>query len=298
MEDITEASQLILQLLCKNSPELGARLKQRLNSLLINKGRNPFDERNCGYKRFSDFLQDVLGNKVSIERPDGAGDILVSLRHPVPTQSLLGICSPDGVSPKEEKRTPVIRSDMWEAFTNPDPKRKRFFQKETRAIRHFLQEGSSPSKEEIERDPSQFIEITPISGQTQVEWMRVFLDLLRLPPSQRQPFDALISQPYTSGVNAAFTRALGENGYSWRQYRTNNILEIVKTWTKQHQISFDTICAPISSKNSHPTQNQSTQDQLTPSQQAIKLLELLTEEDIARLVIPTLLSTILVKSRL
>ncbi len=297
MEDINDTTELILQLLNNTSPEFGARLKQRLNKLLIKNGRCPFDERGYGYKRFSDFLQNVLGNKISIERPKETGDILVSLRHPKTIYSSSGIYSPSA-SPRKEEQSPVIRSDVWQAFTNPDPERKRFFHKETHAIRHFLREESSPSREVIEHDPSQFIEIDLISGQVQMEWMRDFLDLLRMPSNQRPPLDALIAEPYSSRVNVAFTRALGEHGDSWRRHRIKKITSLIQRWAKQNDVLFNDLCVPEGAK-SHPlSQNESTQDQLTPRQQAIKLLEFLSEEDIACLVIPTLLSTILVKSRI
>ncbi len=297
MEDKNIASQLILQLLHTNSPEFGARLKQRLNKSLISEGRSPFNERDYGHKRFSDFLQSVLGDKISIERPQKAGDIEVSLRHPQSIHSSSSFCSPS-VSPMKADQSQVIRSDVWQAFTNPDPERKRFFHKETKTIRHFLQEGSSPSREEIERDPHQFIEIDLISGQMQKEWMLAFLDSLRLSSNQRTPLDALIAEPYSSGVNATFTRALGDSGDSWRHYRINKITSIIQAWAEQHEVAFDNLCVTKNSKTFPLLQSQSTQDQLTPRQKAIKLLELLTEEDIACLVIPTLLSTILVKSRL
>jgi hypothetical protein len=109
----------------------------------------------------------------------------------------------------------------------------------------------------------------------------------------------MIAEPYSSIVNAAFTRTLGGHEDFWRHYRTNNVVGNIQAWAKQHEVPFEDLCVPKNSMNSPPLfQNHSTQDQLTSRQQAIKLLELLTEEDIVRFVIPTLLSTILVKSRL
>lgn len=296
MEDLSNTTQLILQLLSNNSPELGARLKQRLNKLLLHKGLSPFDEKGYGYKRFSDFLQSALGEKVAIERPQGAGDIHVSLRQPQITQHFHVAYVANAKESKEQSL--VIRSDVWQAFINPDPERKRFLHKATLEIRHFLQNEPNPIKEEVAQDSSNFIEINQISGEIQVKWMRAFLDSTRMSSSERAPLEAIIAEPYSSAVNTTYTRALGALGSSWRQFRTNRVIDTIKKWASEHDVPFHSLCIQKSSENLSSMQSRSDQSQLTARQQATKLLELLSEEDIARLVIPTLLSTIMVKSRL
>lgn len=232
MDSIGIISQLILQLLHNNSPELGARLKQQLNKSLISNGWSPLNEKVYGYKTFSDFLQSVLGDKLSITPPQGAGDIHVSLRHSQTIQNSSEISSSSKSALTKSEQSHVIRSDVWQAFTNPDPERKRFFHKEKKVIRHFLQGASSPSRDEIEQNLSQFVEIDLISGQEEKGWMRAFVGSLRLSDNQRTPFDALINQSYSSGVNAAFTRSLGdEHGESWRNYRTNKVISLIRAWS-------------------------------------------------------------------
>jgi len=294
MENINVVTQLIVQLLSGGTPEFGARLKQRLNALLIGQGLSPFDEKSYGHKKFSDFLISVFGENVSIERPEGAGDIQVSLRRQQPLQSSQNV----NKAQSDAGQSRVIRSDIWQAFTNPDSLRKRFFQRETRAIRHFVQGEPNPAQEEVEREPGRFIEIDRIDGQVQVAWMRSFLDSLRLSPGERNPLEALITDTYSSGLNATFARALGAYGDSWRQFRTNNVTAMISAWAEKHEVPFGDLCVQKNLKNSPSIQADVAQIPLTPRQQATKLLELLTEEDIARLVIPTLLSTIMVKSRL
>lgn len=295
MENLNVVTQLIVQLLSGDAPEFGARLKQRLNALLISRGLSPFNEKSYGHKKFSDFLRVTFGDRVSIERPEGAGDVRVFLRHQKPFQPSMGINKPQ----VDTEQPRVIRSDIWQAFTNPDSLRKRFFQRDTRAIRHFVEGEPSPIQEEVEREPGRYIEIDRIDGQAQVSWMRSFLDSLRLPPGDRNVLDALITDAYSSSLNATFTRALGSHGDSWRQFRTNNVTVLIKAWAEKHEVPFGDLCVQKDLK-SPPSTRTEIDDQfpLTARQQVIKLLELLTEEDISRLVVPTLLSTIMVKSRL
>lgn len=294
MEDSSLASQLILQLLSNQSPELGARLKQRLNALLLAKGLARFDEKFYGYKRFSDFLENVLGDKVSIDRPNDVGDIHVALRQ----SHLIKTVSDRTVAPPVGEHTPVIRSDVWQAFANPDPRRKRFFHRRTREVRHYLEGDAGSAATEIERDAAQFVEIHWISGDTQAGWMKSFLDAVKLSQSQRTALEAMIAGGYSSGINAAFTGALGEHSSSWRHCRTNHVTSIIRAWAEQHSVPFGDLCVRKDLKESGQAQVHNLNGQLTPRQQAVKLLELLTDEDIARLVIPTLLSSILIKSRL
>lgn len=294
MEDPTPITQLILNLLSSSSPELGARLKQRLNAALSSKGLGPFNERAYGVKRFSNFLEQALGERVFIDRPQGAGDIRVSLRRPQSFQE-----SKWTEGPQEARgKVPVIRSDIWQAFTNPDPERKRFFHRETRVIRHYLQGESSSIKIEVDGEPEKFIEVEPIDRDVQIDWMRAFLDSVRMAPSDRAPLDALIGDHYSSGVNATFTRALGLHGNAWRLFRTHNVTSLIQKWAQQHGVPFEHLCVE---KDPTPALSSLVHDnelRLPARQQAAKLLELLTEEDISKLVLPILLSTIMVKSRL
>lgn len=294
MENLVIVSQLILQLLSNRSPEYGARLKQELNRELITRGLGPFNEKAYGYKKFSDFVVNALSDKVLVEPPEGAGDIHISLRHPVAGQGNAGASALSAVIGSQP---PVIRSDVWQAFINPDHKRKRFFHRETRAIRHFREDWDDSARAEIEGSPTQFVEIEFIEGKAQLEWMRAFLDALRLPPEKRASFDALIDKEYSSAINSTFTRALGEHGDSWRRFRTNNVTEVIRRWCQEHGVRFDDLCVPKSLGEPATPLGQSNETQLSPRQQANKLLDLLTEDDIGKFVIPLLLSSILITSR-
>lgn len=296
MQDRVLIAQLVIELL-SGSPgasELGARLKQRLNSVLVNKGLAPLNERALGFKRFSDFLLGLVGDRISIERPQGAGDVNVVLRGALPAES--GFSSTEishsGFQPF------VIRSDVWQAFTNPDRGRRRFLHKETYVVRHFLDTETSGIKDQISQDQDRYFEILPIDSGSQREWMKAFLESLRLVPADRAPLDAIVGDAYSSSVNAIFTRALGDHGTAWRKFRTNKVTAEIQAWAACNNLSFENLCVQKEAKAAIQQSSQSSLPSMTSRQQVVKLLELLSDDDISRLVLPTLLSTILIKSRL
>jgi len=292
MEDSTDVSQLILHLLSKNSPELGARLKQRLNKALNSNGRPRFDEKALGYRKFAEFLHDTLSDYITIDLPATPGDLSVSLKRiPLPAAHK--------APPRQD--SPRIRSDVWQAFTNPDPLRKRFFQRDNRAILHFLSKRSESYQEQLNGNPQNFVEIEEISAQNQIQWMHELLDEIKLESGERAPLEALISAGYSSSANAAFTRALGEHEEKWRRYRTRRVAKTIETWAQEHHVAYDELCEPKTDTlagQSSPALAAAPAEVLTPRQQAEQLLKRLDDEEIAKIVIPAMLSYLLTTSRI
>lgn len=311
MTDIRAAtSKLLTQLLSSHSPELGARLKQRLNAAFVASGQGFFDEKSLGFAKFTDYLLRVHGDLVSVEREDGIGDILVSLRTPVRQQS--AVSPTQLVAATESAVAPaVIRNDVWQAFANPDPKRKRFFNKKTGKIVHFLDDKQVPERVEVDSAPDDYLEICPISQETQTGWMQEFLKQIAVPADEKDVLEALIAKSYSSAVNVTFSRALGAQGSAWRKFRTLRVTAIIEKWAQEKGVllsKFHVTAAEPSivtvtmnsteGKGTGSSAEQVNPDQLSPREQVVKLLELLSDDDILRLVIPTLLSTILIKSRM
>ncbi|MGS1002633.1 OST-HTH/LOTUS domain-containing protein [Burkholderia glumae] len=292
MSDTTLTSQLLTQLLSVHSPEFGARLKQRLNTLFVERGLGHFDERAFGYKKFHDFLEQAHGDLVRIERPSGSGDILVWL---------CSSDSPAAAAVATARQTPAaapIRSDVWQAFSNPDPARKRFLHKQSYVVRHFVENDSSPSELAVRGEPGNFIEIEPIPSETQMGWMKSFLDGVRVPAGERAALDAMLNEPYSSGVNAAFTRALGLNSTPWRHYRTRRVLDHIHAWATQHEIPLEALHAKPRVATTSSTTEPERAHALSSRDQVTKVLELFTDDEISKLVLPTLLSMVFVKSRI
>ncbi|MGU7780477.1 OST-HTH/LOTUS domain-containing protein [Burkholderia sp. PU8-34] len=309
MHDVRDASsQFLTQILSVDSPELGARLKQRLKSAFVSSGLGVFDEKSLGFKKFSDYLLRAHGDLVNVERQEGLGDILVSLRG---TPTARSFYLPTLTQPKALDG-PVIRSDVWQAFANPDPERKRFFNSQTDKVVHYLDGQDSTERAQVEASHESFVEIPPISREAQERWMRDFLDGASLPPNEKEALGPLIAEPYSSTVNATFTRALGAHGVAWRKYRTAQVTSTIEAWASNAGVAISRLHvapAPVTSSatqagvtvESHATADLSfspRSDQMPPRQQVLKLLELLTDDDISRLVLPTLLSTIMIRSRM
>jgi len=306
-------SQLLKQLLSSNSPELGARLKQHLNTAFIARGLGNFDEKSLGFSKFSDYLLRVHGDFVNVNRDDSVSDILVSLRSsaaPQPAKPLSkSQISSDTLSPSV-----VIRSDVWQAFANPDPERKRFFERETGKIVHFLADKQVPERVEVDSSPERFLEIEPISQDTQVTWMREFLNSISLPANEKAVLETLTTKPYSSALNVTFSRALGSHSLAWRSFRTQHVTTIIEKWAHDSDVLpaklHVAVAEPVAGTPKIPLndgtkvgassfeRSETSTTQLPPRQQVMKLLELLSDEDIMNLVLPTLLSTILIKSRM
>lgn len=296
MDELAHVKQLIIHLLSTGSFEYGARLKQRLNISLEAQGRPAFDQRKYDSKKFSQFLIAQLADRLALERPDASGDIRVSLKHPVPRTHAAG-----ATPASKHETTATIRSDIWQAFTNPDQQRKRFFHRATGDVVHFIEGAQSEFELAVQATPQHFAEIDFISAQTHKEWMSEFVEWLNLPAPERAPLDGLIAMEYSSSVNAAFTKALGEREQEWRKIRTLKVTERIKAWATQHHVKHDDLMlhrqvhagsSPVaaSTEPAAPT--------MTPRQQAIRLLEKMSDEDILTVAIPVLLSNVLSKSQL
>ena len=283
--DVSQVTQLLKQLLEAHSPEVGARLKQRLNALLIGQGLGHFDERVFGFRKFGDFLQKTQAEILRVDRSDQSTDIVVSLvgTPTSPVQTSRSVVETDQAA---------IRSDVWQAFTNHNIQRKRFLNKETFALKHFIENDQSPASHEVAENREKFIEIQPVPGGEQLGWMREYLSTVPLQAADKAPLEAMTEQLYTSSLNAAFTRALGEKGEGWRHFRTHRVTEAIERWASQHEVPLDHLRKPAVQTHAD--------GKVVPKEsaraRAQKLLELISEEDIAKVVMPVLVTTVLIRT--
>ncbi|WP_316153662.1 hypothetical protein [Cupriavidus sp. BIC8F] len=303
--------KLLTQLLSVISPEpeLGARLKQRLNAALVANGLGTFDEKALGFRKFTDYLIRVHGHLVAVQRPEGAGDILVSLKHSTPMSRAVahehaGVPAPSTTS--------VIRTAVWQAFANPDPDRKRFLGPNGRIV-HYLESSDSEARQAVEAAPEQYTQIEPISQATQGGWMREFLETAPLGQAEKSALEPMIGEPYSSTLNATFTRALGTHGQAWSRFRTTRVTDIIQQWVRAHDVDDGVIytqrpstttseLGAVGSVASHATASLAAGPMPISTgsarDQVLKLLELIADEDLERVVLPLLLSTIMIKSRM
>lgn len=288
MEELELVTQHIERILSEKPYELCARLKQRLNFALHRAGYEAFDEGKLGYKKFSGFLVGELSDKLRVERPDGAsGDLKISLKCtelPLATKA-------SGLN-STRARSSGIRPDIFLAFINPDPSRRRFWDRDSGKVLHFEDGANDKYAQIMESRPDDFIEIDWIPAQEQVGWMRAFVELL--PPEEQAAVEPLLAGAFTGGMNAAFTNALGAKASDWRQIRMFNISAHITAWEVKHDVKLAEagVKAAKEALDRHEDTS-NTQQLMTARQQAIGLLERISEDQIAKVAIPTLLSLFL-----
>lgn len=285
MSDAQLVLELIDQLLLARSPEFGARLKQRLNDVLVKRGEERFNERLLGFGKFSDFL-DSQSHRWKVERGHTNGDISVSLKEAPPAKTTP---TPSAVVAGSLLS---FRNDVWQAFANPDLKRRRFLDRQDIVVKHFVEgDDQSPIRQLIAEAPQRYSEITPVAGSEQSAWMKEFLRGLPLHEKDRAPIEAMIEGEYTSSINAAFTRALGVYGDAWRRFRTERIASAIDQWASSVDIAAASIRKPLETASLSEHTPQATT--IPPLRTKIhKLMELVSDEDLERLILPALLTTI------
>ncbi len=224
------ARQSLLDILSEQGPLLGARLKPALTSRLAQRLGITQIEASYLVSRLSHFLA-AHSDLVEVSRPaDLTGDILVSLRaqsHPQPSQVATAQI--------------WYRPDVWHAFVNPDPSRRRFFHRETREVVHYFPESSTSPHPQIARrvqsDPA-FLEIQFPLGDEQSSWMSEFLDSTKtLPEAQRKVGRHFATVPFESAVHQAFAAAMGPFSEAWRRFRNERLDAYIRAWAARNNVS-------------------------------------------------------------
>lgn len=291
MDDINALKQRIFGLLEDTPYELCARLKQRLNRSLYKDGLPPFNERNLKHKKFSDFLRAELSDIVRLELPFSVGDIRVSLKNTAAHNIEHAATSPE--------RPTSLRPDVWEAFTNPDLKRKRYFNRLDHRILHFVEGVQDEYAAKWAENAKDYVEILPLTGDDQIAAMREFLAIISPSAQEAEVFEQLLASSYSSGLNTSFIKLLGSvRAEQWRKLRQAKVNEHISKWLAQYSISPSDLrpwarCEPASAPV--PVASEKV---LSAREQAIKLLDRMSDDEIARVAIPVLLSSVLSKNQL
>lgn len=276
MNENDTARDVLQRLLVAHQPELGARLKQRMIAEYTREGIGHFDEKNLGFKKFKDYLLSVHGDIVHVSQGSTQGDIEVSLRN--------------GGTQNTPSTSKTIRSAVWTAFSNPDPNRERYFHKSTGAVLHFLSGSSEKTQHAI--DGGEYVQIHPLSADTQKGWMREFVGGPNHDGQFSELHDLIRARDYTSSLNSEFTKMLQSDGERWRKFRTDHIVRSILAWADNNDIPHDLLYThPQKSQTiDRPSQKKAG---LTARARAIHLLDALDEEIINQSIIPILVSSIL-----
>lgn len=312
----------ILELLKGRPSEVGARLKQRLNRTLVGSGLQALNEQQFGYRKFSDFLIGELGQHLTVEKSAEGGDITVSLkgaRHhvskltisPIPPAITIGSPVSEGAelpvadssaswAAKEAgEAAKVVRGDVWQAFANLNASRKRYLDRTTGQIIHFLEGIHSDQEALVNEQPHRFAEIALVDGQTQKGWMHSFLASGGLPAEDVSSLERLLDEPYSSKLNLLFARALGQRQSQWKQFRAQCMGDIIEQWAEANGVPSEMLKANRGGE-SVPTAGQpqvAVAVTMGPREQAQRLLAMMDDRDIVTIAIPALLSCVLAKSR-
>lgn len=297
--DLSQVSRLIFELLKDLSPkpEISARLKQRLNLSLAKNGFDPFDEKVYGSKRFKDFLHKNFAETLTLVPPVGPGDVLVGLKEQNVAHATATHTRTTESTGSLDK--PVVRADVWQAFLNQDRERRRFFSKANNKVVHYRNGEPADIKAIVDANPGGYVEISPLPEAAQLDWFRAFLH--KHPPSSRiaGAIQQLLDADPGSVMIDAISHMLGATEETWRAQRVRSIYAYIVNWCSENGIDPNLITNPPKSQISSPAVPASTVTE-SPTQvrkQAQAILDSLSDNDIAQIVLPILVTTVLVKAR-
>jgi hypothetical protein len=163
------------------------------------------------------------------------------------------------------------------------------------AVIHFVSNHATPDQQALQHSPQRYVEILPVSGASQDQWMRAFLESVDLDQPTKDALTPLVAEPYSTATNATFTRALGVHGNKWRVFRTGKMVAHIEEWASAANIPMPTLSLPAQRPNVAVTEVAPSASRYLSKDKAIKLLDLLSEKDIEDVVIPILATTLLVK---
>ncbi len=259
MTDFVEARAALVAVLKPTGTLLGTRLKQLLSDQLSKQTGRRFDQRVWGFTRFIDFLR-ANGDLVEVEDKVGPGDRKVSLR--ANAEERVTLVPPELAAKLTPFSHPKIRNDVWQAFANPDPNRKRFFNRESGQVVHFDTSMATAIdrviSDRVERQLTEFIEIPPIPADEQQNWFREFLAAAGNAIPEPNRFSALLDSEYTSALNADFTSLLGQHSESWRRFRAEHVIRRAERWCDEVEVPFSSILLPPTHTSPHRDEDRYT----------------------------------------
>lgn len=235
-DPVAHARELLCQLLAAG-PQKGAWLKVLLAKEFERQTGTTFQQAFWNFPKFSVFLA-ANADILDVVAPGGPGDITVKLRQAATPEGSVGAV-PESVSSQKFLRRPV-----WNAFTNPDPLRRRFFHRVNGEIAHYVegsQEAPNAAIAAAVAADSNYVEIIPLSAEQQGAWLKEFLASVSVPESKRSLLATLAATPYSSAVNTAFVATLGDYAESWRQFRAARVQDAVRAWAERRAVPLDGI---------------------------------------------------------
>lgn len=222
MSDELLARAVLAQILSSTADSIkGAALSAKLRRAYEMRAGKPMQLRNWGYGSFAEFLE-RHADIARVSRPNEPGDIEVQR-----ASAGFSIAEPAASARSLPPR-------IWQAFTNPDPARRRFLHRRHGDVAHYLVSSDSAADERarlrVDSWGRDAVEIDPIPGDIQRSWMEEFVRTVNLEGPARNTVAKLLAADYTSENNFFFMAALGGKGHRWRGYRAGKVREWVESW--------------------------------------------------------------------
>jgi len=256
-DQLSLVRSLVTDILRRDGPQPGTRLKTQLCFAYLAKTGQTFHERLLGFPKFSRLLEAQVDILV-VERPAaGPGDVIVRLRE-TPTamtrssvvgqgtlddtqrgstwpsrMSAVGTNSPQR-STTAPRHTWLISKPLWSAFINPDPNRDRFLHKPTNEVLTFSRLSTKPVdamlRQRLEMMRSDCVAIDYIKFEVQIGWMEEFV---RSHFTDERRDSALVEVRRLNQWTAqtGFLNLVGfERAEEWRQYRFEKVIARIREW--------------------------------------------------------------------
>jgi hypothetical protein len=192
---------------------------------------NAFSEAELGFPNFKSFLVEAE-RRGFLRVTQNAGTDLVVTTGQEPSRQ-----------PDRPRRPPFIRREYWRAFNDRTPGWRHLFHIATGEIHTIPAEpgplGDKSSsyaaiRAEAAASPAGYLDVTPISQETEVAWMAEFAQA-QSEPSRTLLLRALDSERPTSRFKAAVSMMRTED-LLWKRRRAERILEAIQDWASAHNL--------------------------------------------------------------
>jgi Uncharacterised protein family (UPF0158) len=237
--DVQAAFELVGALVLENHAagrrSYGASLKPELKR----RTDNAFDEHSYGFSTFTDFLRAAAGA--------GVIDIYKAQRGP-DHEAVPPGRSPSALAPRADpipSTVPRVRADIWQGFVDWRTGWTRVYQRSLDRSDWFPTEPLeleraelSAKRKDFQDKPEDYVEITPISFEEQVGWMREFATDVP-DESARQVLEFALSRDRPAKEFAAALAGRPTLLRQWRAERIRRVLEVVRAWMAEHSLKFE-----------------------------------------------------------
>jgi hypothetical protein len=184
-----------------------------------------------------------------------------------------------GAHKSRESSLVHIPPHFWTAFVDWTPGKRRLFDKVTQTAIVFPSNPAahqspdeSARRELVSANPDRFVEIQPLTFETQVGWMKDFADTLPDPNDRRLADLILENDPKPAYAFNVFLRRNQRMLAGWKKFRVDRALEAIRRWMNDHGV--DPSVLDTSKLGSTGADTEPTRVSDSPAQQKIDQVRL------------------------